>query len=416
MGFFNNFPYTNFHDLNLDWILKSSRKAVDDSAKAVEIATESKDYITNYINSDDFKNAVGGAVQQFVDSGEIENIIADQFYPQLQVAEYSSFLTVGSAGCVCKTINEAISLVKTYPENKRNVGILIMPGAYHEEIVEQDLYGMGFFGIGKVNVEYNSVYPHAPVFCGGEGFFFNINFTALSSNYNSYAMHGEAQSYHNATKLTFINCTFISSGLSAVGIGTGENHEYTFESCMFISMNKAAFYCHNYPAAHNGTGVVRCNNCKLYNNSATASAITIDDSAKLAGVTEKHSYMAISFSNCVSGGTQTVLFNDGNTVKSGVYNSTNIAVDLSSRNTLAGVSVDNCLFQIHGFYPAASGNCVIGTTIGRTHKVDGFIVKNLATGETINGASILAIDGGQIIISGLGGATAVDVLLTMVPR
>ena len=22
MGFFDNFPYTNFHDLNLDWVLK----------------------------------------------------------------------------------------------------------------------------------------------------------------------------------------------------------------------------------------------------------------------------------------------------------------------------------------------------------------------------------------------------------
>lgn len=416
MGFFNNFPYTNFHELNLDWILKSSRKAVDDSAKAVEIATNSKKYITDYINSDDFKNAVGDAVQEFVDSGEIENIIADQFYPQLQVAEYSSFITVGSSGCVCKTINEAISLVKTYPESKRNVGILIMPGVYHEEIVEPDLYGMGFLGVGKVNVEYNSVYPHAPVFCGGEGLFFNINFTALSSNYSSYAMHGEAQNYSNATKLKFINCTFQSNGLSAVGIGTGPNHEYTFESCMFISINKPAFYCHNYPAAHSGTGVVRCNNCVLHNNSATASTITIDDSAKLAGVTVEHSYMAISFSNCVSGGTQTVLFNDGDIVKTGVYNSTNILVETSSRNTLAGVSKDNCLFQIHGFYVCAQGNCVIGTDIGRTHKVESFIAKNVVDGGVIEGASVTGIDNSQIIIQGLGSFNAVDILLTLVPR
>ena len=415
MGFFNNFPYTNFHDLNIDWILKSSRKAVDDSAKAVEIATKSKEYITDYINSDDFKNAVGDAVQGFVDSGEIENIIADQFYPQLQVAEYSSFLTVGSAGCVCKTINEAISLFKTYPENRRNVGILIMPGLYNEEIVETDLYGMGFFGIGKVDVEYNSVYPHAPIFCGGNGVFFNINFRALNSNYSSYAMHGEAQSYSNETKLTFINCKFQSDGLSAIGIGTGSNHEYNFDSCRFISINKPALYCHNYPKAHSGIGVIRCNNCLLYNNSTSVATIAVDDSAKLGGITEERSYMFLNFSNCSSGGTQTVVFNDGNVVKSGVYNSANILVESSSRNTLAGVSYDNCLFQIHGFYPAQSGNCVIGTTIGRTHKVDRIAVNNLATGVNIPGASIQAIDGGQIIIGGLGDANRVDVLLTMVP-
>lgn len=47
MGFFNNFPYTNFHEMNLDWILKSmnevARKA-DAAAKGVEKIAE---YIKN---------------------------------------------------------------------------------------------------------------------------------------------------------------------------------------------------------------------------------------------------------------------------------------------------------------------------------------------------------------------------------
>lgn len=415
MGFWEQFPYTNYHEFNLKWILEQTKKASNNSEYAVKTSNSAKEYVESYTTSDEFRNIVSDSIREFVDNGVIVDIISNEFYPKLQIAEYSSFLTVGKNGCVCKSINEAIALVKTYPENKRNVGILIMPGVYQEEIVEQDLYGMGFLGVGKVNVVYNSVYPRAPVFCGGEGLFFNINFTAFNSNYNSYAMHGEAQSYSNATRLTFINCTFQSNGLSAVGIGTGADHEYNFDNCKFISINKPAFYCHNYPAAHNGMGAVRCNNCVLYNNSTTACAIAIDDSAKLAGVTAEHSYMTISFSNCVGGNTQTVFFNDGDVVKSGVYNSTNILVEPSSRNTLAGVSVDNCLFQIHGFYPAASGNCVIGTTIGRTHKVDSFTVKNPTTGEVISGASINHVDNGQIIISGLGEANAVDVALTMVP-
>ena len=32
MGFFNNFPYTNFHELNLDWIINQVRKLDKDFA------------------------------------------------------------------------------------------------------------------------------------------------------------------------------------------------------------------------------------------------------------------------------------------------------------------------------------------------------------------------------------------------
>ena len=30
MGVFDNFPYTNFHDLNLDWLLQAFKKLQDE--------------------------------------------------------------------------------------------------------------------------------------------------------------------------------------------------------------------------------------------------------------------------------------------------------------------------------------------------------------------------------------------------
>ena len=38
MGIFENFPYTNFHDLNLDWLLKLTKKNSEDIEALQEIA------------------------------------------------------------------------------------------------------------------------------------------------------------------------------------------------------------------------------------------------------------------------------------------------------------------------------------------------------------------------------------------
>lgn len=37
MGFFNNFPYTNFHDLNLDWVVQELKKLTDDVEDFISI-------------------------------------------------------------------------------------------------------------------------------------------------------------------------------------------------------------------------------------------------------------------------------------------------------------------------------------------------------------------------------------------
>lgn len=116
---FEQFPYTNFHDLNLDWVLKEVKRvseAVDkwstevlDAAKAytdVKIAAEAER--ANQANLElkqsvetairDFQNVVNGTIAGFQEQlrqqdSEIEsNLIAARGYTNAQIAQNNEFL------------------------------------------------------------------------------------------------------------------------------------------------------------------------------------------------------------------------------------------------------------------------------------------------------------------------------------
>ena len=116
---FEQFPYTNFHDLNLDWVLKEVKRvseAVDkwstevlDAAKAYtdeKVAAEAER--ANQANlelkqtvetaSRDFQNVVNGALTGFQEQlkqqdEEIEaNLVAARGYTNAQIAQNNEFL------------------------------------------------------------------------------------------------------------------------------------------------------------------------------------------------------------------------------------------------------------------------------------------------------------------------------------
>ena len=116
---FEQFPYTNFHDLNLDWVLKEVKRvseAVDkwstevlDAAKAYtdeKIAAEAeRSYQANLELKQsvetairDFQNVVNGALTGFQEQlkqqdAEIEaNLVAARGYTNAQIAQNNEFL------------------------------------------------------------------------------------------------------------------------------------------------------------------------------------------------------------------------------------------------------------------------------------------------------------------------------------
>lgn len=84
-AFGENFPYTNFHDLNLDWIIKTIKQYVDDIAKNTqsieelnEQVQELKDWVDNFDDS-----TVRELVMKY-----LENYLAKMIFVEINDAGY----------------------------------------------------------------------------------------------------------------------------------------------------------------------------------------------------------------------------------------------------------------------------------------------------------------------------------------
>lgn len=88
MGLFNNFPYTNFHELNVDWILQQVKDSLgkypeDFAAIMRKIEELSKDI-----------SELSGKVENFdynYISGLLEKYIPAQIFPEITDAGYIVF-------------------------------------------------------------------------------------------------------------------------------------------------------------------------------------------------------------------------------------------------------------------------------------------------------------------------------------
>ena len=79
MGFYNKYPYTDFHELNLDWFLEEFKKIVDKVLDLEAAFNTLKEYIDEYFNNLDLQQQVNNYFQSIIDSGEFFTILK-KFY------------------------------------------------------------------------------------------------------------------------------------------------------------------------------------------------------------------------------------------------------------------------------------------------------------------------------------------------
>lgn len=116
---FEQFPYTNFHDLNLDWVLKEVKRVSEAVDKwSTEVLDAAKTYTDEKVAAEaeranqanlelkqtvetairDFQNVVNGALSGFQEQlnqqdAEIEaNLVAARGYTNAQIAQNNEFL------------------------------------------------------------------------------------------------------------------------------------------------------------------------------------------------------------------------------------------------------------------------------------------------------------------------------------
>lgn len=289
MAWYNQFPWTNFHQLNLDWILQQV------SANADNISQ------------------LQGAINAI--SPDITN---------------SNILTVGDSGAMFRDINKAVGFARGYCSTDNRVAIVIMPGNYTADIDLAPNPGIDLIGIGRPVITSSSTgYPHTALYTAGRGYFEGIEFVGTVV----YGVHVEVSGLSGdlSGTTTFRNCKFTSPNGSAIGAGIGRGNNLACIDCEFSSIaGNYGLYLHNYAGEDQPVtaSFVSCNFAL-----SGGGAARIDDAAKMhANATAP---MAVTFKDCVTDNSakrQMEFWLTGTAIYSGVYQGSNISLVNCSGN------------------------------------------------------------------------------------
>ena len=69
MPIFNQWPFTQFQEMNLDWIIREMKKLIIKTGNLEEAQKELKEYIDNFIDSVDVQEAVNNKIDDLIDDG-----------------------------------------------------------------------------------------------------------------------------------------------------------------------------------------------------------------------------------------------------------------------------------------------------------------------------------------------------------
>lgn len=112
---FEQFPYSNFHDLNLDWIISEVKKAIEGfkalSAKTDDFETtlnNALEYINNYFENLDVQEEINNKLEEMKKNGELADIIASF----LKVPNY--YLSVQSMVADTAITNNSVAITASY--------------------------------------------------------------------------------------------------------------------------------------------------------------------------------------------------------------------------------------------------------------------------------------------------------------
>lgn len=298
MAIFENVPYGDINNLNLDGIIRAYM-----SVKGLpEDFQELKDYVMNYFENLDVTSELYAILEQMIEDGDLDQAIQDAID---RITNYNKFstkqvaLTVGAAGCQFTTINAAITEARTIiaANPGRRVNIFISAGTYREDINLLANPGIDLYGEGSnlVTIASSTPYPHGPLYTTGTGYFHGISFQCTSPD--SYAMHWEngAQGADVSGTAVFDKCSFSASNHSAIGCGTGSGVTIIFRDCYFYSATEAAVYLHNRSVPTDNNASVRFYNC---NFSGASGAMRVDDAFTSAGNSTGSALLQVYAFNC----------------------------------------------------------------------------------------------------------------------
>ena len=89
------YPYTNLHELNLDWILQEMKRVSAESASTKEAQAELKEFVEQHI--DEIPAEVARQLQEMADSGELVELLGGSIVTQLTNRKGRRWLFIGDS-------------------------------------------------------------------------------------------------------------------------------------------------------------------------------------------------------------------------------------------------------------------------------------------------------------------------------
>lgn len=79
MPFTNRYPYTDFHELNLDWFLEEFKKVMDNNATLEQTVQQFTDFVTNYFDNLNVQEEVNLKLNEMAADGTLSALIQPMF-------------------------------------------------------------------------------------------------------------------------------------------------------------------------------------------------------------------------------------------------------------------------------------------------------------------------------------------------
>lgn len=255
MGIFQQFPYTNFHEMNLDQLIKIMRQMQDEWAATKAEWASYKDFIDNFFDNLDLQDEVNNKINEMVTNGELMQMLA----------EFMPFVTPQMYGAYGDGIADDTQAMQQLVQNGGN--IYIPDGIY---VVKEPLYvtasinGSGYArseaGSAIIKCDFESTTAGVITITGTSNKTIEINNITIDLN----EQPNTAGIYYKPDEKIALTL----NNISVINLGDNSNGIYldsVISSSRAVYGNNITILGKSYKAAHGIYITTMCNDCSLSN-------------------------------------------------------------------------------------------------------------------------------------------------------